>query len=55
MVISDVPDGVRWGGYPAVEGGQALRQWAAARRLPQILRELQAVSRGRGAGTGATG
>lgn len=45
MVIEDVPPGARVAGEPAMPHGQALRVWAASRRLPELaqrLRELEA-------------
>jgi UDP-3-O-[3-hydroxymyristoyl] glucosamine N-acyltransferase len=39
-VIRDIPAGHTVLGYPADESGSALRQWAAIRRLPDLVRDL---------------
>ncbi len=45
-VMDDVPAGETWGGYPAREAKVALREHAAMRKLPDLLKQL----RGRGQG-----
>lgn len=45
-VMDDVPAGETWGGYPAREAKVALREHAAMRKLPDLLKQL----RGRGPG-----
>ena len=39
-VMGDVPDGASWGGYPAQEFRQALREMAVIRKLPEWQRQL---------------
>jgi UDP-3-O-[3-hydroxymyristoyl] glucosamine N-acyltransferase len=41
-VMRDVPDGATWGGIPADDAGTVLRQIAAVRKLPELLRRLSA-------------
>lgn len=41
MVIEDVEPGARVAGEPAMPHAQALRVWAASRRLPELLQRLQ--------------
>lgn len=40
-VMDDVPAGETWGGYPAREARVALREHAAMRKLPDLLKELR--------------
>jgi UDP-3-O-[3-hydroxymyristoyl] glucosamine N-acyltransferase len=40
LVMSDMPPGRKWVGYPADEGQAVLRQWASIRKLPDLLRRL---------------
>ncbi len=39
-VTRDIPAGASWLGYPADSSQSALRQWAAVRKLPDLLRRL---------------
>lgn len=45
LVFKDVPDGARVHGVPAVEYGIHLRQQAALRRLPGLLRQFRDLTR----------
>jgi len=45
-VMNNVPSGVAWAGYPAQKVGTALRQEAALRKLPGLLKRLRALGRG---------
>jgi len=45
-VMNSIPPGEAWAGYPAQKGGTALRQEAALRKLPGLLRRLRALGRG---------
>lgn len=45
MIIDDVPSGARMAGVPAMPHQQALRVWAATRRLPEMMRRLEDVER----------
>ena len=45
-VMNDVPPGARWAGYPACDGRDTMRQIAAARALPGLLKSLRALIRG---------
>ncbi len=40
-VMDDIPPGAKWGGYPAQDARVALREHAAIRKLPELVRELQ--------------
>jgi len=40
-LMSDVPAGEAWGGYPAQPRRDALREIAAVRRLPMLIREVE--------------
>ncbi|MBI1337054.1 MAG: UDP-3-O-(3-hydroxymyristoyl)glucosamine N-acyltransferase [Phycisphaera sp.] len=40
-VMSDVPAGETWGGYPARDAGVALREHAAMRKLPDLVKMLK--------------
>ena len=40
-VITDVPAGETWGGYPAKEIRQALKEFAAVRKLPSLVDEFR--------------
>jgi UDP-3-O-[3-hydroxymyristoyl] glucosamine N-acyltransferase len=40
-VMQDVPAGASWGGYPAQETKQALREIAAIRKLPDLIKTLR--------------
>lgn len=39
-VLSDVPAGEHWSGLPACPHRQQMRTWAAARRLPEVMRAM---------------
>jgi UDP-3-O-[3-hydroxymyristoyl] glucosamine N-acyltransferase len=47
-VMHDVPAGARWAGYPACDGRDTMRQIAAARELPGLLKKWRALVRGGG-------
>ena len=40
-VIGDVPAGETWGGYPARPHKEAMRGYAAVRKLPDLLKRLE--------------
>jgi UDP-3-O-[3-hydroxymyristoyl] glucosamine N-acyltransferase len=40
-VLSDIPAGESWVGFPAVPLKKGLRQWAAVRKLPKIIAQLK--------------
>lgn len=40
-VMADVPDGQTWAGYPAMPYSEARRHYAAARRLPDLVKQLR--------------
>lgn len=42
-VMGEVPAGEAWGGAPAVPQREALRQWAAIRTLPRLIRRLRSL------------
>ena len=44
-VMNDVPAGETWGGYPAKEAKMAAREYAALRRLPELLKRSKAEGR----------
>jgi UDP-3-O-[3-hydroxymyristoyl] glucosamine N-acyltransferase len=52
-VMNDVPPGARWAGYPAMEARDTMRQVAAVRALPALLRPLRALLAGRSGGAPA--
>jgi len=41
IALRDVPAGATWLGFPAGEAGATKRQWAALKRLPELLRQLR--------------
>jgi UDP-3-O-[3-hydroxymyristoyl] glucosamine N-acyltransferase len=45
-VMDDVPAGETWGGYPAREAKVALREHAAMRKLPDLLKQWRGRGRG---------
>jgi len=45
MVIDDVPPRARVAGEPAMPHAQALRVWAASRRLPELMQQLRELER----------
>jgi UDP-3-O-[3-hydroxymyristoyl] glucosamine N-acyltransferase len=51
-VMSDIDDGEAWGGVPAVHLPEMLRQWAAVRKLPRLLKRISAQA---GADRGTAG
>jgi UDP-3-O-[3-hydroxymyristoyl] glucosamine N-acyltransferase len=46
-VMNDIPAGETWLGYPASPARDALRQWSAVRKLPELLRRLKRSERDR--------
>lgn len=40
-VMSDVPPGVTWGGYPARDIREAFKEYAALKRLPDLLKQMK--------------
>lgn len=42
-LISDLPAGQTWLGFPAREAREQLRNWAAARSLPDLLRRIKKI------------
>lgn len=44
-VMHDIPAGESHMGYPAVEGRQLARQWAAVRHLPDTMKKLKALAK----------
>jgi len=44
-VMSDVPPGVVWGGYPAQDWKAALREIATVRKLPDFIKQMRAGER----------
>jgi UDP-3-O-[3-hydroxymyristoyl] glucosamine N-acyltransferase len=48
-VMSDVPDGETWSGYPARPHGESMRQYAALGRLSTLLRKIERLVEGRDA------
>lgn len=45
VLMNDMPAGVTWGGYPAHELKQSLREIAAVRKLPEILKAFKKNSK----------
>lgn len=45
-IMGDVPPGVTWGGYPARDMRTALREHAAVRKLPDLIKEYTRAQRG---------
>jgi UDP-3-O-[3-hydroxymyristoyl] glucosamine N-acyltransferase len=41
MVNDDVPAGASWLGHPAKSGTMTLKEWAAVKRLPNLLKQLK--------------
>jgi UDP-3-O-[3-hydroxymyristoyl] glucosamine N-acyltransferase len=44
LVTRDIPAGAKWAGHPADEGRATLKQWAAIRKLPALLRHFPHVA-----------
>lgn len=44
-VLSDIPPGVQWSGYPAQDNRDAFRQLAAVRQLPALLKKFRPLLR----------
>ncbi|MCE9591792.1 MAG: UDP-3-O-(3-hydroxymyristoyl)glucosamine N-acyltransferase [Planctomycetes bacterium] len=44
-VLGDVPDGASWGGSPARDIREAFKEYAALRRLPDLLKQLKQVKK----------
>lgn len=44
-VMDNVPPGVTWGGYPAMDVQEVKRQIIATRRLPELMKNLRAAER----------
>ncbi|AIT09777.1 UDP-3-O-(3-hydroxymyristoyl) glucosamine N-acyltransferase [Candidatus Francisella endociliophora] len=44
-VMHDIPAGESHMGYPAVEGRQLAKQWAAVRHLPETMKKLKALAK----------
>jgi UDP-3-O-[3-hydroxymyristoyl] glucosamine N-acyltransferase len=47
-VISDVPAGVTWGGFPARPHRATMRGYAALAKLPDLLKRLERLLGGEG-------
>jgi UDP-3-O-[3-hydroxymyristoyl] glucosamine N-acyltransferase len=45
MVMDSIPAGETWGGMPAREMGQAAREYAVIRKLPEMLKDLKRLKR----------
>lgn len=43
-VIRDIPDGKTYMGFPATDGTQTLRQWAAIRKLPGRMKRVSRLA-----------
>jgi UDP-3-O-[3-hydroxymyristoyl] glucosamine N-acyltransferase len=45
VVMNDVPAGESWGGYPGKDARIALREYAAIRQLPDLLKDMKKATR----------